>query len=334
MLVEPSGDASLDGLVRWAAQPEARQRLQEHGALLFRGFAVPDAAAFERVARAVDPELKKDYLGTSPRDALTEFVFTASELPGHYPIPQHCEMSFVRSPPRRLFFACLRPNVGLGGETPLCDYRRVVADLDPAVRDRWEERGLRIVRNYSGPPEPGAATVRDPTQLKRWDEMFGTTDRAVVEATCAENGFTAEWREGGLLRLVSLQPATRLHPETGVKTWFNHANVFHRSAPAGEYARIAARMGHWPWTGWRAAAAGLTLLGRWTRTPENAPMHVTFGDVGVIPDADLEAVRTAIWAHMVFPRWQLGDVVAIDNFTVAHGRMPYSGPRSIAVCWA
>ena len=161
LLVEPSGDASLDGLVRWAAQPEARQRLQEHGALLFRGFAVPDAAAFERVARAVDPELKKDYLGTSPRDALTEFVFTASELPGHYPIPQHCEMSFVRSPPRRLFFACLRPNVGLGGETPLCDYRRVVADLDPAVRDRWEERGLRIVRNYSGPPEPGAATVRD-----------------------------------------------------------------------------------------------------------------------------------------------------------------------------
>ena len=27
-------------------------------------------------------------------------------------------------------------------------------------------------------------------------------------------------------------------------------------------------------------------------------------------------------------------VVAIDNFAVSHGRLPYSGPRLIAVAWA
>ena len=48
------------------------ERLAAHGALLFRGFDVADAPAFERVARAIDAELKNEYLGTSPRNALTE----------------------------------------------------------------------------------------------------------------------------------------------------------------------------------------------------------------------------------------------------------------------
>ena len=92
-----------------------------------------------------------DYLGTSPRDALTPYVFSASELPGYYPIAQHCEMRFLKKPPRRLFFCCLRPNDGPGGETPLCDFRKVARDLAPAVLDRFERRGVRIIRNYCGP---------------------------------------------------------------------------------------------------------------------------------------------------------------------------------------
>ena len=35
----------------------------------------------------------------------------------------------------------------------------------------------------------------------------------------------------------------------------------------------------------------------------------------------------------VFP-WRRGDVLAIDNFAVSHGRLPDSGPREIAVAWA
>jgi hypothetical protein len=63
-------------------------------------------------------------------------------------------------------------------------------------------------------------------------------------------------------------------------------------------------------------------------------MHCTYGDGSPIPDADMRAVREAFWRNMVFPKWQRGDVVAIDNHAVAHGRMPYRGPRRIAVAWA
>ena len=61
---------------------------------------------------------------------------------------------------------------------------------------------------------------------------------------------------------------------------------------------------------------------------------VTFGDGTPIPDEDMDQVREAIWKNMVFFKWRRGDVLIIDNDAVAHGRMPYRGPRAVAVCWA
>ena len=162
LVLVPDGaaDRAADAVVEYLRDPAARveERLATHGAILLRGFELADPAAFERVARVVDSELKNNYLGTSPRDALTPYVFSASELPGYYPIPQHCEMSFLRRPPRRLFFCCLLPNGGDGGETPLCDFRSVARDLDPAVLERFERRGVRIIRNYCGPSQGAGST--------------------------------------------------------------------------------------------------------------------------------------------------------------------------------
>ena len=63
-------------------------------------------------------------------------------------------------------------------------------------------------------------------------------------------------------------------------------------------------------------------------------MHCTHLDGSPIPDADIEAVLDAVWKHLVVVPWRRGDVVAIDNFAVSHGRLPYRGPREVAVCWA
>ena len=83
-----------------------------------------------------------------------------------------------------------------------------------------------------------AAAALDPVQLKRWDEMFLTTDRATVEENCRDEGFTPTWLPGGRLRLVSEQPALRSHPETGEPVWHNHVQVFHAGTGAAEYRRI------------------------------------------------------------------------------------------------
>jgi alpha-ketoglutarate-dependent taurine dioxygenase len=333
LVVRPRGDRRPEALAAWleANADGVAERLRRHGALLFRGFAVDRAEDFEVVARAVAPDLKDEYLGTSPRNALTRYVFTASELPGHYPIPQHCEMSFVADPPRRLFFCALRPNDGEGGETPLCDFRRVHAELDPEVRRRFEEGGLRIVRNYAGPSGGGRL---DPWKLKRWDEMFGTTDRAEVERKCREQGFELTWTGKDGLRLVSEQPAVRTHPETGEPVWFNHVQVFHVGSAEAEYRRIhGLRPGPRTWGLWQFVRAA-TEAQRRLRPADAHALHTTYRDGREIPAADLEHLRDVIWRNLVVYRWERGDVVAIDNRAVSHGRLPYRGPRTVAVAWA
>lgn len=333
LVIEPAGDRSAGALAAWLASEEsqAQDRLRRHGALLLRGFAIGDPAAFERVARGLEPDLGNEYLGTSPRNALTEHVFSASELPGWYPIPQHCEMTFLARPPRRIFFWCDVAPTAPGGETPLVDFRKVQAALDPEVRRRFVDGGIRIVRNYSG-PEPGGR--RSPLQLKRWDEMFQTIDRAVVEEKCRAEGFTATWLPGGRLRLVSEQPALRTHPETGELVWHNHVQVFHVGTGEAEYRRIHHdRRGLRSLALWQLARA-LGVVERRFRASDERAMHCTYADGREIPDADLEHLRDVIWRHMVRFRWRAGDVVAIDNYAVSHGRMPYTGPRKIAVAWA
>lgn len=310
--------------------PEVQALLARHGALRFRGFGVETPEDVERLARAVEPELKKDYLGTSPRDAVTEYVFNASELPDYYPIPQHCEMSFCARPPRRVFFACMEPPAEGSGETPLCDFRAVWRDLDPDVRQRFEERGLRHVRNYAA---PGAGEPADPTQLKPWPDMFGTTERAEVEAKCREEGFEPVWLEGGALRLVSTQPVGRSHPVTGEMAWHNHATTFHVGTAAGEYERIAAFRPSERHQGLLKMARALDAELR-AKPPEARGMHTTYADGSEIPDADMDHVRDVIWRHLVVEPWRRGDLVVLDNHSVSHGRLPYEGPRRIVVCWA
>ena len=333
LAISPDGDTSVAGLVAWvnADRDAFQRRLTTHGAVLFRGFDVNEPLDFEKVARAVDPGLKNDYLGTSPRDAVTDYVFSASELPGYYPIPVHCEMTFVKEPPRRLFFSCMVAPTGAGGETPLCDFRRVAQDLDPAVRARFRAKGVRIVRNYCGPEGQDRF---DLWKLKRWDEMFRTTDKERVEKLCVQNEFEPSWQPGGRLRLISRQTSERTHPVTGEAVWFNHSQVFHLSSAASEYARIRRRQRPLQSLGLETFARVMTAVKRRRLSSDEQAMHATFGDGTEIPDADMEAVREAIWKNMVFVPWQRGDIIAIDNFAVAHGRMPYRGPRQVVVCWA
>ena len=330
------GGGGLAGLLEFVEHHRGwlHDQLHTRGAALLRGFGLRTPAEFETAARAVEPELKNEYLGTSPRDALTPYVFSASELPPYYPIPQHCEMTFVKTPPRRLMFACLVAPTGGGGETPLCDMRTVAAELDPAVRGRFERGGIRIIRNYDGPSGKG---FLDLWQLKRWDELFQTTDRAVVEAKAAAEGVFTDlsWGPGDRLRLISEHDALRAHPETGVPVWFNHVQIFHPAAAAGEYLRIARRQGpRLRYLGLAAFATAMVALKRRLAKDEEQAMFCSYGDGSPISDAEVGAVRAAIWQNLAFPRWRQGDVMAIDNRAIGHGRMPYLGPRRVVVAWA
>ena len=322
--------ASLPTLLQWMASNRTTLETEwvRRGTLRFRGFDVLGPQAFEQVAQALEPDLKSDYLGTSPRNARSAHVFSASELPPAYPITQHIEMSFLPSAPRKLFFHCTIPTA-INGETPTVDYRAVLASLDPAVRKEFETRSVRNIRNYDGPASPKGS---DLWKLKRWDEMFQSSDRATVERKAIEQGLTCEWLPEDRLRLTNTQSATRIHPVTGEAVWFNHTQVFHVATAALEYRHILKRQRTARAAFFTALTASLTVFKKLT-PPEQQGMHATFGDGGEIPTASVRHLIETIWSHLVIEPWHKGDVLAIDNRSTGHGRLPFTGPREVLVAW-
>ncbi len=302
--------------------------LLEYGAILFRGFSIDSAQEFEDVALSLDKNLKTDYLGTSPRNKVTKFVHTASELPPHYPIMQHAEMSFLDKPPRKLMFYCAVPTQAQG-ETPLTDLRKVYEDLDPALLKKFETKGVKYLRKYDGPN----ASRYSLWKTKRWDEMFSTTDKKDVEKIASKQRFQVEWLPEDGLRLVNKQVSVRTHPVAKTKAWHNHSQVFHQDAAKIEYNKIRKYQGTVRSVILSLVLVILTTIKKWFVEPKDQDTNVVFGDGTEISSAEIRKVNDTFWKHLsVFP-WQKGDVLLIDNYSVSHGRLPFSGPREILVTW-
>ena len=132
-------------------------------------------------------------------------------------ISLHNELSYTRSWPSRVFFCCLVA-AERGGETHIADSRRVLAEMDPAVRGRFSDRGV-IYRQHlrdAGVSGPG----------KSWQESFETDRREEVEHVCADQELEYHWTGRGL-RTVLCNPGVLTHPTTGEDCWFNQADAWH-----------------------------------------------------------------------------------------------------------
>ena len=330
--VEPE-EKTLVGLVNWIQtnRVELNDLLVHHGALLFRGFPVWTAEEFESVARALDPDLKNAaYHGTAPRNSLTDYVQSSVELPGYYPIPQHIEMSYLKNKANRLFFWSMLPARN-GGETPVTDFRQVYRDLPAEGREAFETRNIKIIRNYSGPGKKGRF---DLLQFKGWDEIFHTTEKDEVERQCALSGTTPVWKKGNSLCLINDQSAVRSHPDTGEPVWHNHSQAFHISTAVAEYRRLIKYTKKPALLFYMLLAGAMNFIQGMRKSRDDLALHCQFQDGSEIPDSYMEAVRDAIWKNTVIFPWQKGDVLAIDNHSTAHGRMPFRGPRKTALCYA
>ena len=335
LIIEPNGSGkSKQELLQWLTTNNEMlsKKFTRHGAILFRGFEINTPKDFEELALAVDPRLEHSYYGTSPRNMVpgTNYVFTASELPGYYPIPQHCEMAYVKHPPVSIFFYChVEPDYG--GESPICNFRKVYAELNPNIRDEFDKKGVITVRNYSGLENKSLFNL---FELKKWNEIFNTTDKTEVEKQCREQEIEFEWKENGNLRLLHRTPAAIGHPVTKEKTWFNHLQVFHPHGADVEYSYIHAHQHRAKTLFWKNFLGLMVKLKSLTTAPINQSMNLLFGDGTPIPDSYVEHVLEVIWKNLVILPWKKNDVIALDNFSTAHGRLPYEGKREILVSWS
>lgn len=296
LLVRPAVEG-VD-LAAWAGDHgELIERwLLEHGGVLFRGFGISTVSAFDRLTQAISSDQLEYKERSTPRTQLEGRIYTSTEYPAHQHITYHNEFSYSLTWPMKIAFCCVTAPEQ-GGETPIADSREVYRRLDPVLREAFERQGVMYVRNY------GVGVDLS------WQEAFQTEDRAAVEEHCRHAPMEHEWLEGDRLRTRAVRAAVATHPVTGDVVWFNQAHLFHASnlEPAVRQAMQAAF------------------------AEQDLPRNTFYGDGSPIDDAALDRVRAAYDEVAVAFRWQVGDVLLLDNMRVAHGRNPFVGERKIVV---
>lgn len=297
LVIQPATDeVRLDEWLR-DSRAFVAARLLSHGALLFRGFGVRSASAFERCAQSLSPDLFSEY-GDLPRAEGSSAIYQSTPYPPHERILFHNEASHTHRWPMKQWFFCAQA-AQQGGETPIVDCRKVYSLLDHRIIERFRHKRVMYVRNFINGLDVS------------WQQFFRTDDASVVEHLCRKTATACEWRSDGL-SIRQIRPAVAQHPSTGEAIFFNQLQLHHVScmSPA-------------------LRDASVTLFG-----PENLPRNVYYGDGSPIEDSVMAEIIGVYRQAAVGFAWQDGDILLVDNMLTAHARNPYVGPRKVLVAMA
>ncbi|HYK20027.1 MAG TPA: TauD/TfdA family dioxygenase, partial [Pyrinomonadaceae bacterium] len=240
-------------------------------------------------------ELFGDY-GDLPREELGGKVYGSTPYPAEERILFHNESSHMHRWPMLIWFYCMKA-AERGGETPIVDCRQVYKQMDPSVRDRFEQKGLMYVRNFT-----------DRLDVS-WQNFFQTNERSEVEEYCRKASIDFQWKNDNGLRIQQVCPAVVEHPQTGEMVFFNQIQLHHISClPPSVQESLRSMLNE-----------------------EDFPRNVYYGDGTRIEDSVVQAL-TALYDRLsVSFRWHEGDVLMLNNMLVAHSRNAFSGTRKIVV---
>jgi amino acid adenylation domain-containing protein len=295
LVLKPEAD-DID-LGEWAGnnRQSIEKNLLQHGAILFRGFSVDSVPEFERFASAICPELFGEY-GDLPREELGGKVYGSTPYPADETILFHNESSHMHHWPMLIWFYCVKA-AAVGGESPIIDSRKIYQLMEPAIRERFEQKGLRYVRNFT-----------DGLDVS-WQHFFHTNNRSEVEDYCRRAEIDFEWTSGNSLRTRQMCPAIVKHPQTGEKVFFNQVQLHHISC--------------------LAPAVRESLLSMMKE--EDLPRNVYYGDGSPIDDSVMEYLSELYGKLAVSFPWRERDVLMLNNMLVAHSRNSFVGERKIVV---
>jgi alpha-ketoglutarate-dependent taurine dioxygenase len=288
------------GLIQWCQThaQELDSMLNKAGAVLFRNFGIATVEQFRAAIEAACGPLLEYKERSSPRTEVKGNVFTSTDYPADRSIFLHTEQSYNYTFPLRIAFFCMT-EPGKGGETPIADTRRVLKRIRPQTRSRFEDKGYLYVRNFGG----GAGLS--------WQEAFQTEDPQEVERHCRANFIDFEWVMEDRLRTRQLRPVIANHPG-GDKAWFNHLTFFHVSTLEPDIREQMLE----------------------TFREEDLPNNTYYNDGRRIEPEVIDELRAAYLEEAIAIPWKAGDLLLLDNVLTAHGRAPFTPPRTVVVTMA
>jgi alpha-ketoglutarate-dependent taurine dioxygenase len=294
--ISPRHGGAIDAFMP-ALQARIEGAKLEYGGALLRGFEAIGASGLDRFASRFGQTLHAYEFGSTPRSKVGKGVFSSTEYPADQWIDQHNEQSYTLRWPESIFFYC---DIAAeeNGATPVADSRVVYRRLDPVLRKHFHDKRIMYVRNFgNGLDVP-------------WEQVFGTEDRDEVERYCRANQIAYEWLDDGdALRTRQVCQSEHVHPTTNERVWFNQAHLFHVSNLPGDVRE-----------------ALLDVVDE-----DRLPRNTYFGDGTPIDSAMLDEIRAVYRDSMLSFAWQAGDLLALDNVLMSHGRAPFKGKRRVLV---
>ena len=292
------------------------KQLEESGALWFQGMELMKTKpGFQKFYELLDLDPCQDPLASVGARAVVDkkgAMYEAVNKPSRakFFVGMHNESTFKRT--NRLgAFVCFKP-ADTGGEFLLLDGQKVLAQMDPAVRQRMYERGVR----FSNAELPFFDFLRSAGPLK---EVLKPVFQAVGSAAVAakiDMELELKWDENEKdgLRLQAFSPTQspiNRHPTTGEPAWFCNVHSHSRYLRDRRDGELAETTG----------ASKLNVT------------DMFYGDGTPIPAADLEHIDELTMKNLVYVPMKKGDVVLVDNYQVMHGRDVFTGERMHAVTW-
>ena len=296
VLTAPNSDVadSEQHFHTWLA--EHRAKLQslviKHGAVLFRGFPVTSADHFEAMLDQTD-YINMPYIGgAAPRSQVTASrIVTANESPSSEKIPFHHEMAQVPSPPGYIFFYCHQAPEE-GGATSLLHSGEICEkffEIDSEVAAKVERLGVRYKRVMPLDTDKSSAIGRS------WKDTFQVETQEQAEQVMSDAGMSWQWLDNGNLSTqTNTLDAIRFDEETQQKVFFNSI---------------------------------VAVFTGWTDSRNIGENSVVTADDQLMDKAVIDQLMEQMDELCVNFKWQPGDVVWINNYTVMHARQPYKGDR-------
>lgn len=313
LMIEPARDSLASdpaAFLDWYRehQDAVEAAALDHGAVVMRGFAIPDTQAFNRVIEHYQTDPHGYAGGLTPRKNISGKVFEASRVPADQKIILHQEMAYLPAYPKMVGFYCSIPSE-TGGCTTIGDMRRYQKLIPDALSKAVRERGVMYRRNYRAPgpvDDPLIALFR-----REWTEVLQVETKEQAELACAQVGCDAVWEDDGSLSMTYRAQGFVRHSITGEEVWFAQVQGMHfNRARFGEnYDRLA-----------------LAFPGGRPR-----PIEILFGDGGDIPEDMVTSLYDILDGLAVNVPYQHGDFMLLDNLYTGHGREPFTGKRDVQV---
>ena len=292
-IIEAGNEKSLPAFLN-ANKAELDAALSEAGAILFRGFDVPEIEDFDAAAESYGEENfpYEESLSNAVRINLTPRVFTANEAPPETSIFLHHEMAQTPIYPSKLFFYC-NISADTGGATPLCRSDILLEKLEeenPELVEDFSSKGVRYSHTMPAQDDHGSG------QGRSWRSTLGVDDPDAAEARLSKLGYDWEWQDEEALRVTSPRLEAVRELPNGRRVFFNQL--------------IAAYRG-------------------WADKRNDPSKSISYGDGSPIDAGEMQ-VAIDLADELSFDlEWQAGDVALIDNFLVMHGRRPFQGTRKV-----